>query len=150
MKLPVLLFAAFFLLEFASHGQSQTDMTVQSGEATKKAEKKLDSIYKSVIKIYSKDTLFIKSFTSAQSFWKKYYNYQVKAMFPNYPDFSDHYGSMMSMCVTSYARTIVEQRIKELEKWLIGDEQGDCDSSVKSEDALPKYDVYIPFTPPNQ
>jgi hypothetical protein len=64
-------------------------------------------------------------------------------MFPDYPDETRHYGSMKSMCVTGYARNIVELRIRELEKWLIGYEDGDCDSSIKRKENLPKYNPYI-------
>jgi hypothetical protein len=122
-------------------------MTVQSSEAAKRAEKKLDSVYLAILKLYSKDTILIKNLKISQIFWKKYYAVQVKVMFHYYPDQSAHYGSMKSMCVTSYARRIVELRIRELEKWLIGNEQDDCDSSVKPQKYLPEYKPYMPFNP---
>lgn len=112
-------------------------MTYESGEASKHADKKLDSLCGVVIKLYSHDTLFIKNFKLSQKTWRKYYLAQIKTMYPDYPDPANNY-SMYSMCVTLYARDLAEIRIAEVEQWLKGDDGKGCKSSIKREDEIPK------------
>jgi hypothetical protein len=145
MKFIIVLLSISLFFAKVTAGQTQSELNLQSSEANKKAKIKLDSIYFSILKLYAKDSIFIKSIKGSQYFWTKYYKEQIKAMFPEYPDSSFNYGSMKSMCVTSYARSLVELRIKELEKWLVGSEQGDCSSSIKPKTYLPDYKKYIPF-----
>ncbi len=118
-------------------GQTQSEMTYQSGEKDKKTDKKLTAIYRQIIKVYSSDTFFIKNLKAAEKAWLQYREYQIKARFPDYPD--SHYGSMSSMCVSEYSMKLTEDRIGELEEWLIGEEEGGCSSSVKNKDELPPY-----------
>jgi hypothetical protein len=112
--------------------QSQADMTKQSAEDLKKAEYELDSLYKRVLRNYSDDSIFIKNFKLSQNFWLKYYNAEIKARYPDYPQ--NHFGSEVSMCTTDYALTLIAVRIKEVNEWLLGvDDNNDCEGSLKEE-----------------
>lgn len=126
--------AIFYKISFC---QTQSQLTRISSEADKKAEKRLNSIYQKILKLYSDDTLFVENLKISQQAWLQYRNAEIKAMYPDYPP--GYYGSMLSMCVTSYSKKLTENRIHELEKWLMGSEQGDCGSSIKSKEELPPY-----------
>jgi hypothetical protein len=120
-------------------GQDQSHLTRASGEELKKTERVMKDVYTKIIKYYSDDTLFIKNIKTSQFYWSKFYESQIKAMFPDYPKRSHAYGSMASACMTEYATKIIESRIAELEKWLIGNEDGDCSSSMKNHNNLPRF-----------
>src|SRR5580693_2890678 len=117
--------------------QTQGELTYESGEASKQAVKRLDSLCRVIIKLYSDDTFFIKNFKLSQKAWRKYYLAEIKTMYPDYPYPANNY-SMFSMCVTLYARKLAELRIAEVEQWVIGDEGKGCKSSIKTEDEIPK------------
>jgi len=113
-------------------------MNNRSGDGTKKAERKMDDVYKKILKIYAKDTLFVKNLKLSQKLWLQYSNAQLKAMFPDYGP--GYYGSMHAMCVATYSKKLAEQRMHELELWLIGNEEEDgCDGSIKMKSELPVY-----------
>jgi hypothetical protein len=61
-------------------------------------------------------------------------------MFPDY-------GPGQDLCfrlVTMFSK-LTEQRIHELELWLIGNEEGEgCDGSIKTKSELPAYISYKP------
>ena len=137
MKKNILLSFLLFILVNCSLGQTQSEMTKQSGDEAKNTNNKLNLIYKQILKTYSKDTLFIRNLKASQKAWSYYRNSQIKTKFPDYSN--HHYGSMLSMCVTKYSKQLTEKRIIELEAWLIGSEQGDCQSSIKFTDELPNY-----------
>ncbi len=139
MKYFVVAGLLFMLFGSRAFCQTQSELTIQSGEENKAADRKMDSVYKAILKIYEADTIFVNNIKISQGFWRRYYQSQIKARFPDYPRTEMHYGSMFSMCVTGYAKTIVDARIVELEQWLIGSEQGECASSVRSKESLPKY-----------
>jgi uncharacterized protein YecT (DUF1311 family) len=131
------LFIVFsILIALPCHAQTQTELTQQGGSNDEKAEVKMNTVYKNILTIYKADTLFTRNLRSAQKAWIHYRALQMNAMFPAYTD--HRYGSMLSMCVREYNQRLTEDRTVELEKWLNGSDDGDCSSSVKSKDELPK------------
>ena len=135
----VLVLCCFYKISFS---QTQSEMTYSADEADKKVYKKMDSIYKMVLKVYAKDTLFIKNLKRSQKLWAQYNNAQISVMFPDYG--KDHYYSMLPMCISEYSRQLAIDRIHELEQWLIGyDEEGGCTGSVKRKEELPTYKPFL-------
>ncbi len=128
-----ILFSILFTIP--CHAQTQTELTQQAGSYDEKAEIKMNTVNKKILNIYKADTLFTYNLRSAQKAWVRYRALQVSAMFPDYPD--HRYGSMLSMCVSEYNQKLTEDRTLDLEKWLIGSDDGDCSSSIKSKGELP-------------
>jgi uncharacterized protein YecT (DUF1311 family) len=126
-----------FLVSMNCIGQTQMEMNQQAGDQDKRADKRLTAVYRQILKTYSSDTLFTKNLKAAQKAWLRYRDYQIHARFPHYP--GAYYGSMLSMCVSEYAMKLTEDRIGELEEWLIGEEEGGCSSSVRNKDKLTPY-----------
>ncbi len=114
---------------------TQTNLTQKYGDDAKASMKTLDSVYKRILKIYSKDSIFIRNIKLTQSAWLNYFKLQQRAMFPDYP--SANYGSSHSMCASQYGSKLIKERIAELTPWLVGREDGDCFSSVLPKDDLP-------------
>ena len=137
MKKIGIIFYLFVLLFNNCSGQTQTELTKQEGDRDKSTDDRLTSIYRHILKTYSADTLFIKNLKTAQKAWLRYRELQINAKFPNYSD--SHYGSMLFMCVSDYSIQITEDRIHELEQWLIGSKDEDCASSIKNTAELPPY-----------
>ena len=143
MKNAILLLVIGCCCSYASFCQTQSQFNYQEGDAAKRAERKMDTVYKKILLLYAKDTLFIKNLKLSQKIWLQYSNTQLKAMFPDYGP--GYYGSMFSSCVTMYSKKLTEQRIHELELWLIGNEEGEgCDGSIKTKSELPAYTSYKP------
>ncbi|HEY4062378.1 MAG TPA: lysozyme inhibitor LprI family protein [Puia sp.] len=138
LKIGVLINIILFI-SILSYGQNTTqrELTAKYGDIAKNSEKKMDSIYKRILRLYADDTLFVKNFKTSQITWQKYFFAQEAALYPKYP--SGRYGSMLSMCVSDFAQKLIEIRIHELENWLIGSDEADCPSSIKPKQELPKY-----------
>jgi uncharacterized protein YecT (DUF1311 family) len=119
-----------------TNAQTQLELNQKAIVEDEKSDKKLQSVYRQVIKVYASDTLFVKNLKASQTAWIRYRDLQVKARFPDYP--SPYYGSMLPMCVSEYSIQLTKSRIQELEEWLIGD-QSDCSSSIKDKEELSKY-----------
>lgn len=138
MKIITLFFVTAFFCSHTSYSQTQSQINYQTGEAAKKAERKMDTVYKKILMLYAKDTLFIKNLKYSQKIWLQYSNAQIKTLFPDYGP--GYYGSMFSNCVTMYSKKLTELRIHELELWLFGNEEGEgCDGSIKTKNELPIY-----------
>jgi uncharacterized protein YecT (DUF1311 family) len=137
MKEQHLIIALSLLFALPCLGQTQMELTQQAGTDDYNAEVKMNSVYKKVLNIYRADTLFTRNLKGAQKAWIHYRAFQVNAMFPAYTD--HRYGTMISMCVSEYNQKLTEDRTLELEKWLMGSDEDDCSSSVKSKDELPPY-----------
>ena len=141
MKIFAVVLIALLFSVTNCFSQTQTQLTESSANDLKITELKMDSVFKKIQMIYAKDITFIKNIKLSQHSWNTYYLNQINTMFPKYPS-DHHYGSMLSMCVTSYSKKLVALRIQELEQWLIGREDGDCLSSIKPKDELPAYTPY--------
>jgi uncharacterized protein YecT (DUF1311 family) len=137
MKYTIFGILFIFLINSKSICQSlsQTQLTEKYSLIAHSAEKKLDSVYNSILQFYSSDTLFTNNLKKAQKAWSKYVALQAQAMFPPYP--TNRYGSMGSMCYSKYVAGLIRARITELEPWLSGRQDGDCGSSIKPIDELP-------------
>jgi uncharacterized protein YecT (DUF1311 family) len=121
----------FFGLNCAiSYSQTQTEMNKESMNSFEKADKELNEVYRKILIEYKADTIFIKNLKSSQRIWIIFRDAELKMKYPERE--RGWYGSMHSMCVSSYLAGLTSERIKTLKEWLEGIEEGEgCGGSIK-------------------
>lgn len=108
--------------------QSQTAMNNKAYSDFKKADAELNVVYQKILKSYSRETTFIKKFRNAQRLWIQLRDAELAAKYPN----SGTYGSVAPMCESIYLETLTKDRIKFLNIWVTGIEEGEvCLGSVR-------------------
>jgi len=85
----------------------------------------MDDIYQKVLKEYSHDIVFIKSLTKSQQDWGVFCESYLNARFPHH-DKPLYYGSVFPMCWGNIKASMIKDRIKQLQEWLDGTEEGNC------------------------
>lgn len=108
--------------------QSQTAMNMKAYSDYKKADAELNGVYQKILKSYFRETSFIKKIRTAQRLWIQLRDAELAAKYPN----SGSYGSVATMCESIYLETLTRDRIKFLEVWVTGIEEGEvCLGSVR-------------------
>ncbi|MFC4209712.1 lysozyme inhibitor LprI family protein [Pedobacter lithocola] len=111
-----------------SFAQSQTAMNIKAYSDFKKADAELNVVYQKILKSYSRETTFIKKFRNAQRLWIQLRDAELAAKYPD----SGTYGSVAPMCESIYLETLTKDRIKFLNIWVTGIEEGEvCLGSVR-------------------
>jgi uncharacterized protein YecT (DUF1311 family) len=106
-------------------------MTLSAGGESIKADNELNLVYKKIRHVYSDDKVFLDSLKKSQIAWIKFRDLHLKSLYPA-EDPSINYGSNYRMCYMYDAVEITKLRIEQLNKWLIGVEEGDvCYGSMK-------------------
>jgi uncharacterized protein YecT (DUF1311 family) len=126
-----------FTAKCEAQEKTQSQLTDEYSKIVIRSKGEMENVYNKILKLYSSDTLFMKNFRRSQHAWIEFFSAEEKAMFPDCP--AGNYGSMYSMCVSQFADRLIKSRMRELEGWLIGREDGDCLSSVKNKSELPPY-----------
>lgn len=110
--------------------QSQADMNASSSKDLQKADRELNAVYQQILTEYKADTAFIRCLKISQRLWIQLRDSEMETMFPNREP--GYYGSVLPMCMSNYKTTLTLDRIKHLEQWIKGTEEGDvCSGSVK-------------------
>ena len=126
----LLVLASFLSCISISFGQTQSDLNEAEHKKYLKADKELNSVYQKILKEYKEDTSFIKNLKQSQNIWVQFRDAEMKMRYPNRE--SGHYGSVLPMCWSIYLKELTDERIKTLQVWLNGVEEGDvCAGSVK-------------------
>jgi len=108
--------------------QSQTAMNMNAYSDYKKADAELNCVYQKILKSYFRETTFIKKFRNAQRLWIQLRDAELAAKYPK----SGAYGSVAPMCESIYLETLTRDRIKFLNVWVTGIEEGEvCLGSVR-------------------
>ena len=108
--------------------QSQTAMNMKAYSDYKKADAELNGVYQKILKSYFRETSFIKKIRTAQRLWIQLRDAELAAKYPN----SGSYGSVAPMCESIYLETLTRDRIKFLQVWVTGIEEGEvCLGSVR-------------------
>ncbi|WP_316755532.1 lysozyme inhibitor LprI family protein [Pedobacter aquatilis] len=108
--------------------QSQTAMNIKAYSDFKKADTELNVVYQKILKSYSRETTFIKKFRNAQRLWIQLRDAELAAKYPN----RGTYGSVAPMCESIYLETLTKDRIKFLNIWVTGIQEGEvCLGSVR-------------------
>lgn len=94
------------------------------------AEKEINTVYQKILQEYSSDKEFVKNLKATQRLWIQFRDAEIKAKYPNRTP--GYYGSVYSLCVSNLMTKLTNERIRTLEVWLEGIEEGDvCLGSVK-------------------
>jgi uncharacterized protein YecT (DUF1311 family) len=124
--ITVIVFLSASLFGFS---QTQLEMNQEEAKKFREADKKLNNIYQQILKEYKSDTAFTKNLKASQKIWIQLRDAEMKM---KYPDRPHPYGSVQPMCWAIYKTQLTEERIKTLQVWLDGVEEGDvCSGSVK-------------------
>ena len=95
-----------------------------------RAEKRMQTILDSIRILYNQEgafwdpklkNSFFNSLEKSQQHWESYYEMMVELKFPK----EDEGGSSTGMSNASYRRDLIDQRIRDLNPWLMGMPQGD-------------------------
>jgi uncharacterized protein YecT (DUF1311 family) len=103
--------------------QTQRDMNEDAAASFKAADKKLNSLYQKILKDYADDPVFIASFKAAQRCWITFRDAQLKMKYPDREP--GYYGSIQPMLETMYLTELTKDRIKALQVWIDGVQEGD-------------------------
>ena len=125
-----ILSALFGFAVFFSFAQTQTEMSEEAFKDYQKSDKKLNTVYQTILQEYRSDTLFIKNLKTAQKIWVQFRDAEMKA---KYPDGEAGYvGSARPMCWYNYMADLTADRTKQLNVWLTKTTEGDvCAGSVQ-------------------
>ena len=116
-------------VEFTGEG-SQAEMNNIVYVNLERAEKRLETILDSIHILYNQEGVFwkpelneafFKSLELSQKQWLSYYETMIALKFPK----KDEYGSSSGMSIASYKRELIDNRIRNLNPWLMGIPQGD-------------------------
>ncbi|MRX77838.1 DUF1311 domain-containing protein [Pedobacter petrophilus] len=111
--------------------QSQTALNIKAYSDYQKADKELNIVYQKILKRYAQESLFIQKFKNAQRLWIQLRDAELDAKYPEVGT----YGSVAPMCESIYLETLTRDRIKFLNVWNTGIEEGEvCLGSVKQRD----------------
>ena len=126
MRLSLLFLFSFTY--FFSTAQSQTELQIDAFNSYKKADKELNRVYQAIISEYSEDSVFIENLIISQRIWIQFRDAEFKMKYPD----NVEYGSVQEMCEAMYLEKLTKERIKTLNVWLKGLEEGEvCSGSVK-------------------
>ena len=127
----ILIVTAFLLSVNYCFAQTQRELNDTEHKKYLKVDKELNSIYQNILKDYKSDTTFIKNLKTSQKIWIQFRKAELKMKYPDRE--SGYYGSVQPMCLSIYLTELTENRIKTLNIWLEGIEEGDvCSGSVKT------------------
>ena len=130
-----------FLLPFSGEGADrggcngegsvQADLNQCATDRLQQADDELNRIYRGILKQYSEDRVFLEKFRKAQRAWLLFRDAELEAKFPE-NDKQSYYGSVYPMCAAQFLAQRTQERIKQLQEWLEGAEEGDlCAGSLR-------------------
>lgn len=120
-----------FVISLNSYCQSQKEMNDGSQLEYTRANGKLEVMYQKIRQQYSKDKYFIEALEQSAKLFRQFREAEVKLHYPA-KNTKQEYGSINSYCVNQLLTQLTLQRIKDLNVWLVGIEEGDaCRGSIK-------------------
>lgn len=117
-------------ISFMSFSQTQFEINEEAQRNFKKSDKELNRVYTQILSIYKNDKVVVANLKKAQRLWVQFRDAEMNAKFPERE--VGYYGSIFPMCWDLYLRELTEERIKKLNVWLIGLQEGDaCSGAVR-------------------
>lgn len=104
-----------------SPNQSQAGLNQCASNSATSADAELNRIYAKVLAANASDTAFLEKFKAAQRAWIVFRDAQIAARYPSPAD----YGSVLPMCESGEYEQLTRDRIKQLNAWITGTEEGD-------------------------
>ncbi len=89
------------------------------------SDKRLNKIYKKILKLYHNNPNFIKALKKAQRAWIVMRDAEIEMAYPGYKERPEDYGTILPMCIMNFKATLTEDRIKFLSQWLKKQVEGD-------------------------
>ena len=131
MKTTLRILAIFTLFAAPlAQAQTQGEMNNEAAADFKGADKQLNSVYQEILSDYADDEVFIASLKEAQRCWIAFRDAQLKMKFPDREP--GYYGSIQPVCEMTYLTELTQDRIKTLQVWIDGVQEGDmCSGTVR-------------------
>lgn len=104
-----------------SPNQSQAGLNQCASNSAHTADAELNRIYAKVLAANAQDAVFLEKFKAAQRAWLVFRDAQIAARYPSPED----YGSVLPMCQSGEYEQLTRDRIKQLNGWIAGTEEGD-------------------------
>ena len=112
------------------HSQTMRQLEAQAVNEYREIDEELNIAYKKILLMYDDDYEFIEALRSSQRNWIKFRDSEVKMKYPKEDRL--YYGSSYRMCVNYYLAELTSKRIKTLNQWIDGTEEGDvCSGSIR-------------------
>jgi len=128
---------AAFAAEKHCHDAAKTqgDLRACADHVAEATDKRLNDVYRLIVKEYSTDPAFIAKLKSSQQAWLCFRDAELQAVYPHQDKLAS-YGSAWPMCDLHERTRLTEERTRELRRWVKGIPEGDvCAGSIKFEDA---------------
>ncbi len=110
--------------------QTQADLNDEACGAYKRADAKLNGVYKQILAKYKSDATFLASLRTAQRAWLAFRDAHLDSLYPE-KDKQTQYGSIYPTCACGVLAELTDARTAQLQVWLQGVEEGDmCSGSV--------------------
>lgn len=122
-----------FIISFTSISYSQTQLELSKSACNtyKETDFQLNTIYNQILAEHKDDQKFIQKFKEAQRAWIKFRDAYAESLYPNNNP-ENEYGSVYSMCFCQTLADITTDRIKQLNQWAQGINEGEvCIGSRK-------------------
>lgn len=121
-----------FVILFGSSialAETQLELNAVACNELKTVENRLNQVYREVMTKYKNDKVFIYQLIKAQQKWVEFKDAYVDSMY--IPQYKSSYGSVLPMCQCHFIENIINDRIKQLQVWVDGIDEGDaCSGSV--------------------
>jgi uncharacterized protein YecT (DUF1311 family) len=110
--------------------QTQGEMSQDAASEFKAADKELNTIYQQILEDYADDEAFVENLKEAQRCWITFRDAQLKMKYPDREP--GYYGSIQPVCEMGYLTELTQDRIKALQVWIDGVQEGDmCSGTVR-------------------
>jgi len=97
---------------------TQGAMNACASQDFRSADRKLNRIYRELLKRYRKHPRFIRALKKAQRAWIAMRDAEIEMAYPGYLEHPEEYGSVLPMCIANLKASLTEERIKFLKQWL--------------------------------
>lgn len=113
------------------HSSTQADLNQRAADRLNAADDELNRVFQDILNQYKEDQEFLDKLRNAQHTWLIFRNAELEARFPA-ENKRSYYGSVYPMCAAHFLAQRTLERIKQLQEWLEGMEEGDmCAGSVQ-------------------
>ena len=128
--LPIIALIVFGAPWNEASAQTQGEMNQDAAGEFKAADKELNAIYQQILEDYADDDVFLANLKEAQRCWIAFRDAQLKMKFPAREP--GYYGSILPLCEMMYLTELTQDRIKALQVWIDGVQEGDmCSGTVR-------------------
>jgi len=128
--MPIIALIVFGAPWTEASAQTQMEMNQDAAGEFKAADTELNAIYQQILEDYADDDVFLANLKEAQRCWIDFRDAQLKMKYPDREP--GYYGSIQPVCEMTYLTELTQDRIKTLNVWIEGVEEGNlCGGTVK-------------------